>query len=148
MNPPLSNTDNGHIIGGAAHKATDAAIGKLLLDAGKLKPHDMERVLKLQHDQDLRFGEAAIKLGLVTEADIQHALSFQFEYPYLSNGHQGISPELVTATVDSVPVLRGSYGIANEKYALKVAALTPPKRYEKALAALQAAEGADDARRR
>lgn len=57
-------------------------------------------------------------------------------------------PELVTATVDSVPVLRGSYGIANEKYALKVAALTPPKRYEKALVELQAAKGADDARRR
>lgn len=98
MNPPLSNTDNGHIITGASLKATDAAIGKLLLDAGKLKQQDMERVLKLQHEQNLRFGEAAIKLGLVTEVDIQHALSFQFEYPYLSNDHEGLSPELVAAT--------------------------------------------------
>lgn len=98
MNPPLSNTDNGQIIAGASVKGSDAAIGKLLLDAGKLKQQDMERVLKLQQDQALRFGEAAIKLGLVTEADIQHALSFQFEYPYLANDHDGLSSELVAAT--------------------------------------------------
>ena len=97
MNPPLSNSDNGHIIPSASLKATDAAIGKLLLDAGKLKQQDMERVLKLQHEQNLRFGEAAIKLGLATEADIQHALSFQFEYPYLSNDREGLSVELVAA---------------------------------------------------
>ena len=97
MNPPLSNPDTEHIIAGASLKATDAAIGKLLLDAGKLKQQDMERVLKLQQDQSLRFGEAAIKLGLVTEADIQQALSFQFEYPYLSNDREGLSPELVAA---------------------------------------------------
>ena len=97
MNPPLSNSDNGHIIPSASLKATDAAIGKLLLDAGKLKQQDMERVLKLQHEQNLRFGEAAIRLGLVTEADIQHALSFQFEYPYLANDREGLSGELVAA---------------------------------------------------
>ncbi len=97
MNPSSSNTDSGHIIAGASLKTTDAAIGKLLQDAGKLKQQDMERVLKLQHDQNLRFGEAAIKLGLVTEADIQHALSYQFEYPYLSNDRDGLSQELVAA---------------------------------------------------
>ena len=97
MNLPSSNTDSGHIIAGASLKTTDAAIGKLLQDAGKLKQQDMEWVLKLQQDQNLRFGEAAIKLGLVTEADIQHALSFQFEYPYLANDREGLSPELVTA---------------------------------------------------
>lgn len=97
MNPPYSNVGSGQVIADASIKTTDAAIGKLLQDAGKLKLQDMERVLKLQHEQNLRFGEAAIKLGLVTEADIQHALSFQFEYPYLSNDHEGLSPELVAA---------------------------------------------------
>lgn len=97
MNPPLSNTEGGHTLTGASLKTTDAVIGKLLLDAGKLKQQDMERVLKLQHEQNLRFGEAAIKLGLVTEADIQHALSFQFEYPYLANDREGLSGELVAA---------------------------------------------------
>lgn len=89
--------DSGQGISAASLSTPDAVIGTLLLDAGKLKQQDMERVLKLQQEQNLRFGEAAIKLGLVTEADIQHALSYQFEYPYLSNDREGLSQELVAA---------------------------------------------------
>ena len=98
MNPKSGNTDTVHIIDRASVKDSDAEIGKLLLDAGKLKQRDMERVLKLQHEQSLRFGEAAVKLSLVTEVDIQNALSFQFEYPYLSDDGGGLSRELVAAT--------------------------------------------------
>ncbi|MBT9589975.1 MAG: chain length determinant protein tyrosine kinase EpsG [Thiobacillus sp.] len=76
----------------------DANIGKLLQDAGKLKPQDMERVLQLQQEQSLRFGEAAKKLGLVTEADIRQALSHQFAYPYIPAAEAGLSPELTAAT--------------------------------------------------
>ncbi len=76
----------------------DANIGKLLQDAGKLKPQDMERVLKLQQEENLRFGEAALKLGLVSEADIQQALSHQFEYPYIPAAEASLSPELTAAT--------------------------------------------------
>ncbi len=97
MNPPSSPIESVPGIPIATVKDTDAAIGKLLQDAGKLELRDMERVFKLQRDQNLRFGEAAINLGLVTEADIQHALSFQFEYPYLSHDREGLSKELVAA---------------------------------------------------
>ncbi|MHB1144136.1 MAG: chain length determinant protein tyrosine kinase EpsG [Thiobacillus sp.] len=76
----------------------DSHIGKLLQDAGKLKPQDMEHVLKLQQEQNLRFGEAAQKLGLVTEADIRQALSHQFEYPTIPAAEAGLSPELTAAT--------------------------------------------------
>lgn len=76
----------------------EANMGKLLQEAGKLKPQDMERVLKLQQAQNLRFGEAAQKLGLVTEADIQQALSRQFEYPTISAADASLSPELTAAT--------------------------------------------------
>jgi chain length determinant protein tyrosine kinase EpsG len=75
----------------------DLTIGKLLLTSGKLTPQDAERVLKLQKEQKLRFGEAAIRLGLVTEADIQEVLSIQFDYPYLQNGQEKFSPELLAA---------------------------------------------------
>ncbi len=76
----------------------DSHIGKLLQDAGKLKPQDMEHVLKLQQEQNLRFGEAAQKLGLVTDADIRQALSHQFEYPTIPAAEAGLSPELTAAT--------------------------------------------------
>ncbi|MCL4472149.1 MAG: chain length determinant protein tyrosine kinase EpsG [Gammaproteobacteria bacterium] len=98
MNLLSSAIDSGRIVEQASGKNSDAAIGKLLQDAGKLKLQDMDRVFKLQQDQNLRFGEAAVKLGLVTDADIQYALAFQFEYPYLPDGREGLSHELVAAT--------------------------------------------------
>jgi chain length determinant protein tyrosine kinase EpsG len=45
----------------------------------------------------LRFGDAAIELGLVSEADIQFALARQFDYPYLVVGESNASAELVAA---------------------------------------------------
>ena len=45
-------------------------IGRLLLDAGKLKLNDIELIEHCQREQGLLFGEAAVKLGLVAEADI------------------------------------------------------------------------------
>jgi chain length determinant protein tyrosine kinase EpsG len=72
-------------------------IGNLLLNAGKIKPQDSERILKMQKEQNLRFGEAAIKLGLVTEGDIQQALAAQYKYAFLAPGDQNLSPELLAA---------------------------------------------------
>ena len=98
MNSFTSTGEQENIVKAAASIRADANIGKLLQEAGKLKPQDMERVLKLQQAENLRFGEAAQKLGLVAEADIQQALSRQFEYPYIPAAEAGLSPELTTAT--------------------------------------------------
>lgn len=76
---------------------SDLNIGKLLLDSGKISAHDAERILQAQKESGLRFGEAAIKLGLATEADIQFALATQFDYPCLSKGEGNFSTELVAA---------------------------------------------------
>jgi protein-tyrosine kinase len=75
------------------------SIGAILIDSGVLTPEDAERVLALQKEQGLRFGEAAIRLGLLTEADIQYALSRQFSYAYLraSGEKKPLSDELVAA---------------------------------------------------
>lgn len=74
------------------------AIGAILVDTGRLNPEDAERILHLQTQENLRFGEAAIKLGLLTENDILYALSVQFNHPILP-GHtrQVLSEELVAA---------------------------------------------------
>ena len=45
-------------------------IGAILMDAGLLSAEDAEQILRLQRQNNLRFGEAAIRLGLLTEADI------------------------------------------------------------------------------
>jgi len=75
------------------------SIGAILMDSGALTPEDAERILLLQKEQGLRFGEAAVKLGLLTEADIQYALSRQFSYAYLRTvgDKRPLSDELVAA---------------------------------------------------
>ncbi|MDP1864096.1 MAG: chain length determinant protein tyrosine kinase EpsG [Thiobacillus sp.] len=98
MNSPTSISEQGSIVEAAVGIRAEANIGKLLLDAGKLKTQDMERVLELQQEQNLRFGAAALKLGLVTEADIQQAMSQQFEYPTIPAAEASLSPELTAAT--------------------------------------------------
>jgi len=75
----------------------ERTIGALLIDAGKLDAAGAERVLRLQQEQGLPFGEAAIRLRLVTAADIREALSLQFDYPYLLRGQSRVSQEVVAA---------------------------------------------------
>ncbi len=76
------------------------SLGAILIDGGQLKPEDAERVLQYQKQQNLRFGEAAVRLGLISEADIQYALSRQFAYAYLRRTPGEVRPlsdELVAA---------------------------------------------------
>jgi receptor protein-tyrosine kinase len=88
----------------------DRSIGAILIDAGKLSVEDAERILALQKREDLRFGDAAVKLGLVRPEDIQYALSLQFDYSYLPPGNYDLSRELVAAFAPfsrEVEALRG-----------------------------------------
>ena len=51
----------------------ESRMGRLLLEMGKITPEDAERALQLQRKEGLRFGDAALKLRLVSEADIRRA---------------------------------------------------------------------------
>ena len=77
--------------------ARERSIGAILIDAGKLTPEGAEQILRMQKEQGLRFGEAAVRLGLVSEADIRFALSRQFDYSYLLPGDGKVSEELIAA---------------------------------------------------
>ena len=76
------------------------SLGGILIDSGLLTPEDAERVLLTQKEHNLRFGDAAVRLGLLTEPDIQYALSRQFAYAYLRKtpgDKRAVSEELVAA---------------------------------------------------
>lgn len=75
----------------------DPQIGTLLVRQGKLTVEDAERVLRLQREQGLRFGDAAVKLGLISEEDLRHVLASQYDYPYLRTEESGIGRELSAA---------------------------------------------------
>lgn len=75
----------------------DRSIGAILIDAGRLKPEEAERILRTQRELNLRFGDAAIHLGLLSEADILQALSLQFDYPFLQRGASNVDEAIVAA---------------------------------------------------
>ncbi|MCI3950697.1 MAG: tyrosine-protein kinase [Burkholderiales bacterium] len=75
----------------------DRPIGRILLDMGKLKAKDIARIFSLHREKGLRFGEAARKLRLVSDADVEYALSVQFNYPYLKPGQGSLGKDLVVA---------------------------------------------------
>ncbi len=81
----------------ADQSADDRSIGRILVDSGKLTVEQAEQVAALQREEGMYFGEAAKKLKLVTESDIQHALSKQFNYPYLKVTEGIFSDELIAA---------------------------------------------------
>ncbi len=81
----------------APSQLIDRNMGAILVDSGKLRLEDVKRILRLQKDQGLRFGDAALKLKLVSGEDIQHALSKQFAYAYLRPGEGGFGNDLVAA---------------------------------------------------
>ncbi|HKI64675.1 MAG TPA: chain length determinant protein tyrosine kinase EpsG [Burkholderiales bacterium] len=85
------------LTGTLAHKAGDQSIGAILIDAGRLSLEDAERILRLQRQKGLRFGEAAMQLHILSRADIDFALSRQFHYPYLTRGETAVSEDVVAA---------------------------------------------------
>jgi protein-tyrosine kinase len=80
-------------------------LGAILMDEGKLSAADAEQVLKRQRELGWRFGEAAIELNFITDADLQQALAKQYEFPYLVSGPDGVSKELIAAWDPFHPVV-------------------------------------------
>ncbi|KAB8059205.1 MULTISPECIES: chain length determinant protein tyrosine kinase EpsG [Janthinobacterium] len=92
-------TSSPHLLNSTAPlvRGADSSIGGLLLESGKITPENAERVLRMQKELGIRFGEAALRLGLITEADIEQVLARQFDYPYLQPGAGKYPQELVAA---------------------------------------------------
>ncbi len=104
VTPPLSAVSiNGSLGAGAAKDvpddesaALDRSIGDILSELRNLNVEQVEKVLHHQRETGVRFGEAAVSLGLVTKEDVLFALSQQFHYPYAPEEKRINTPELVT----------------------------------------------------
>jgi chain length determinant protein tyrosine kinase EpsG len=72
-------------------------IGALLIDAGKLIPQDIDRIVRHAREHGLRFGDAAVALGLVAREEVDRMVARQFDYPYLTPGESTVLPEVVAA---------------------------------------------------
>lgn len=74
------------------------AIGDIIARLNSLDAAQINTILEYQREHDVRFGEAAMALGLAKREDIIWALSVQFKYPYQGQETNSISSELVVAT--------------------------------------------------
>lgn len=81
----------------ATNSARAGKIGRLLLQLGKISVEDTDKILQAQQEHGLLFGDAALKLGLISDADIHQVLALQFNYPYLQAGQGNYSDDLVAA---------------------------------------------------
>lgn len=81
---------------GAAGGA-DIQIGELLVRKKLLSAEDVAKVVVMARREQIRFGEAAIRLGLISEEAFLSVLSQQFSYPVASAGASGLSSKLFAA---------------------------------------------------
>ena len=90
------NTSTAQASQEASQPLRDRAIGSIIAEANKLNADEVERILAYQKNHGVKFGEAAVALGLAKGEDVLWALSQQFHYPY-APGAEKASEELVLA---------------------------------------------------
>ncbi|HEX5392831.1 MAG TPA: chain length determinant protein tyrosine kinase EpsG [Rhodocyclaceae bacterium] len=73
------------------------SIGAILVAQGRITRTDIDRIMELQREEGWRFGQAAVRLGLINEGDLERALNRQYDLPDLVNANSNASLELVTA---------------------------------------------------
>ena len=77
---PMSPRDGHEQLLQVAVPPGERPLGELLRDVCALGDADIARIVALQAERELRFGEAALQLGLVQPAQLQQALARQFGY--------------------------------------------------------------------
>src|SRR5476649_2341133 len=74
------------------------AIGAILVEQGRLNPSDIEDIQRYANANSMRFGDAAQKLGLLTQHDVDIAIAHQFNYPVVPRGGaNGVADDVVAA---------------------------------------------------
>lgn len=72
-------------------------MGRILLYSGKITQDELKAIMQTQQTRGLRFGDAAIALGLVTPDDIRAVLATQFAYPATPGIDSRLDKRLTTA---------------------------------------------------
>ena len=74
-----------------------SSMGDILQRTKGLTAEQVDLALNYQRQHGVRFGEAAVALGLARPQDVTWALAQQFHYPYMPEVDAGLNDELVVA---------------------------------------------------
>lgn len=77
--------------------STSHSIGNILVATGRLSVEDAANIIQRQQKDNIKFGDAAIAMKLLSKDDIDFALSKQFDYSYLADKDTSISAEIIAA---------------------------------------------------
>lgn len=80
-----------------APSLVDTQLGELLQGDGTLTEQDIQAIFAAQMERGERFGEAATRLGFLSEQDVHRAIARQTQFPQAKFGESALSTELVTA---------------------------------------------------
>jgi protein-tyrosine kinase len=112
------------------------ALGSILIEQGLLKAQDIDDIQRLAAANGLRFGEAALQLGLLTQRDVDVAIAQQFNYPTVPRGGKnGVADDVVAAylpqseLIEPLRALRSQLSLRWETDH-KILAITSPGRAE------------------
>ncbi|MGC4062607.1 MAG: polysaccharide biosynthesis tyrosine autokinase [Aquabacterium sp.] len=81
----------------AFEASQEAVLGDILRSTKGLSGEDVQKALTYQRQHGVRFGDAAVALGLVQHEDVVWALAQQFRYPYTPLNDSTFSDELIVA---------------------------------------------------
>lgn len=80
---------------GLPHIGPARQIGEILGERLELSPNQVQEIISLAGAKQMRFGDAAVALGLASAEDVLIALAEQFQYPYAPQDRYMASTELV-----------------------------------------------------
>jgi protein-tyrosine kinase len=112
------------------------AIGAILVEQGRLNPNDLDEIQRFATANGLRFGDAAVKLKLLSQHDIDLAIAQQFNYPTVPRGGaNGVADDVVAAYLpqsELIEPLRALRSQLSLRWASdhKILAITSPSRGE------------------
>jgi len=82
------------------------AIGAILVQQGRLSPADVDKIRLFASNEGLRFGDAALRLQMLSERDIDLAIAQQFKYTILERGGEhGVADDVIAAYAPQSPMV-------------------------------------------
>lgn len=81
----------------AGEAGLEKSIGDIIRETNNLSAEQVENILTYQREHNVKFGEAAVALGLANQDEVLWALAQQFHYPYANQSLARLSDELVVA---------------------------------------------------
>jgi receptor protein-tyrosine kinase len=104
---PPAPTDSGK-------PSANMRIGQILMSKGRLTSEQVNMILAEQAKSSQRFGEIAVRLGLVSTQDVDDALALQFGYTTFEPTAAALPAKVVAATAPASPFAEALRGLRSQ----------------------------------